>query len=472
MVGMNVPLALLATLAPAFPQSTPAPAPAPAPAAERILAEALERGQAWELLAELTRIAPHRLAGSPGADRAIEWARGAMLEAGLENVRLEECTVPHWERGEVEELVVLAPPEAEGERLPILALGGSIATEDGGIEAEVVAVESFRELDELGEAARGKLVLFNQPMQRGLVDTFAAYGGAVVQRSQGAVRAARAGALGALVRSMTTRLDDVPHTGALHYEEGVPRVPAAAVSTRGAERLAALLAAGERVRVRLALDCRWLEPARSHNVVGELVGRSLPEEIVVVGAHLDAWDVGQGAHDDGAGCVQALEALRLIRAAGLKPRRTIRAVMFMNEENGLRGGLAYHAAHLEQMDRHVLALESDRGGFSPRGFTSDAGPEAMAVLREVAALLKPIGIADVFPGGGGVDISPMRTSGVPQVGYLPDGQRYFDFHHSERDVLEAVHPRELQLGAAAMAALLYVVADLPETLPRNAPGTR
>jgi hypothetical protein len=441
-----------------------------AAAVEHLVDSALTSGQAYRMLTGLCTRAPHRLAGSTGAAAAVEWARQEMERLGFDKVRLEPCTVPHWERGEVAELTLLA--DGGGRALPILALGGSVATPAKGIEAEVIEVRDFEELRALGEAARGRIVFFNRPMDPAELDAFRAYGGAVDQRSRGAVEAAKAGALAAIVRSMTMRLDDFPHTGAMHYEEGVEQVPGVAVSTLGAERLSEQIARGGPVRVRLRLDCKTYPDAPSFNVVGELVGSEHPEQVLVVGGHLDAWDVGQGAHDDGAGCVQALEALRLIRAAGLKPRRTIRAVMFMNEENGLRGGSAYYAAHLEQMDQHVLALESDRGGFTPRGFTSDAGPEAMAVLREVAALLKPIGIADVFPGGGGVDISPMRASGVPQVGYLPDGQRYFDFHHSERDVLEAVHPRELQLGAAAMAALLYVVADLPETLPRNVPGTR
>ena len=438
--------------------------------ASAIVQSALGRQEATDMLRRLCEAAPQRLSGSPGAAAAVEWARQEMERMGFDNVRLEPCTVPHWERGELAELTLLA--DGGGRALPILALGGSVATPADGIEAEVIEVRDFEELRALGEAARGRIVFFNRPMDPAERDPFRAYGGAVDQRSRGAIEAAKAGALAAIVRSMTMRLDDFPHTGTMHYEEGVAQVPGVAVSTLGAERLSAQIARGGPLRARLRLDCKTYPDAPSFNVVGELLGSEHPEQVLVVGGHLDAWDVGQGAHDDGAGCVQALEALRLIRAAGLKPRRTIRAVMFMNEENGLRGGSAYYAAHLEQMDQHVLALESDRGGFSPRGFTSDAGPEAMAVLREVAALLKPIGIADVFPGGGGVDISPMRASGVPQVGYLPDGQRYFDFHHSERDVLEAVHPRELQLGAAAMAALLYVVADLPETLPRNAPGTR
>ena len=439
-------------------------------AVERIISSALGSGEAYRMLTALCTQAPHRLAGSTGAAAAVEWARQEMEQLGFDNVRLEACTVPHWERGEIEELKLITDEGSQD--LRILALGGSVATPRQGLEAEVVEVQNFEQLRALGERARGRIVFFNRPMDPSQRNPFSAYRDAVDQRSRGAIEASKAGAVAAVVRSMTMRLDDFPHTGAMRYEEGVERVPGVAISTLGAERLSTLLEQGKSVRLRLTLDCETYPDEPSFNVVGELVGSEHPEQVLVVGGHLDAWDVGQGAHDDGAGCVQAIEAVRLIRALDLAPRRTIRAVMFMNEENGVRGGNAYYTEHLEQMGQHVLAMESDRGGFTPRGFTSDAGPEAMAVLREIAELLRSIGIEGVFPGGGGVDISPMRASGVPQIGYLPDSQRYFDFHHCERDVLAAVHPRELELGAAAMAAVLYVVADLPETLPRNDPGSR
>jgi hypothetical protein len=313
------------------------------------------------------------------------------------------------------------------------------------------------------------MVLFDRPLERASSDCFSAYGGAVDQRSEGAIHAARAGAVAALVRSMTMRLDDFPHTGSMRYSPDVERIPAAAISTRAADELAARLARGESVRLALQLGCRWHPDATSHNVIGELRGSELPDEIVVVGGHLDAWDVGQGAHDDGAGCVHALEAVRLIRARGLRPRRTIRVVFFMNEENGTRGAAGYFDAHRGELERHVLALESDAGGFTPRGFSTDAGPEALAALEEIAALLEPASAASVRPGWGGVDIAPLARAGVPLVGFRPDDERYFDVHHSDRDVLEAVHPRELALGAGAIAGLLYVVADLPDALPRN-PG--
>jgi hypothetical protein len=390
-----------------------------------------------------------------------------MLACGLTNVRLEPCTVPRWERGEVEELLLCAGAGAASEALPVLALGGSVATPAEGIEAEVVEVQSFEELRALGEAVRGRMVLFNRAMDDAQRNPFAAYGGAVGQRSRGAIEAARLGAVAAIVRSVTTRLDDVPHTGSMRYADDVPRIPAVAVSTLGAERISALLRAGESPRLRLRLACRWLDEVESSNVVGELVGREKPEEVLVLAAHLDAWDVGQGAHDDGAGCAQVLEAARLLEVLDLRPRRTIRVVLYMNEEFGMSGALAYVDEHREELERHVLALESDRGGFVPRGFTSNANQEALAILREAAAPLAEIGAAPVVPGGGGVDIGPLGPSGVVLVGYLPDPQRYFDVHHSPADTLDSVHPRELALGAAAIAALVHHVAELPETLPRN-----
>ncbi len=437
---------------------------------ERIVGEALESGRAWELLQGLCTAAPHRLSGSAGAEEAVRWAQEALRDAGLANVRVEPCTVPRWERGTTEELVVVAPAELAGERLPILALGGSVATPPGGLEADVVVVRSFEELHALGAAAANRIVLFNRPMDASQRDPFQAYGGAVEQRTRGATEAARAGAVAALVRSMTLRRDDFPHTGALRYVDDLPRIPAAALSTNAADRVARLVEGGATVRLRLELACRWLDDVPSGNVVGELVGLERPEEVVLIGAHLDAWDVGQGAHDDGAGCVQVLEAARLLNQLGIRLRRTIRVVLFMNEENGLAGARAYEEAHRLELDRHVLALESDRGGFAPRGFTTDANEEALAILRDAAAHLEEIGAGRVLSGGGGADIGVLGPSGVVLCGYLPDSQRYFDVHHSARDTLDEVHPRELELGAAAIASLVALVADLPEPLPRNPPA--
>jgi hypothetical protein len=431
-----------------------------------LLSAGLASPQAPALLAELCARAPHRLAGSAGAARAVEWGREAMLRIGLENVRLEPCTVPRWERGEPEELLVVEPAAHAGERLPVLALGGSVATHPGGIEAEVMAVSSFEELHARAAEARGKLVLFCRRMDPAQLEPFAAYGGAVNQRSSGAVEAAGVGALAALVRSMTFLQDDEPHTGAMRYAEGVERVPAAAVSTNASDRITTWLAAGERVVLRLALGCRTHADVLSHNVVGEVLGRERPEEVVLIGAHHDAWDEGQGAHDDGAGCAHVLEAARLLLSSELgRPRRTVRCVLFMNEENGLRGAEAYRDAHAAELARHVLALESDRGGGLPLGYALDA---AGAVAEILARLWGGAPSAR----GGGADISVLAEHGVPLAGLYPNPQRYFDFHHSRHDVLAAVHPRELQLGAISLASLAFLAADLDGEWPRNPGGTK
>lgn len=433
-------------------------------AAQRIHEDVLTRRESYSTLRELCRVAPKRLSGSPGAAAAVTWARQTMTRLGLEKVRLEPVVVPHWVRGEVEVLKLLEPLQAAG-KLPILALGGSVATPEAGVTAEVIAVSSFEELTRRAAEAKGKIVLFNRPFSPTELSTFKGYGGAVGQRVRGASAAAKVGAVAAIVRSMTPNLDDVPHTGGMRYADGVPKIPSAAVSTRGAERIAAWLKRGP-VRLHLRLDCQTLPDEKSFNVIGELTGRELPDQVLVVGGHLDAWDVGHGAHDCGAGCAQSMVALATLKRLGLRPRRTIRCVLFMNEENGLAGGRTYADAHAGEMSKHVLALESDRGGFTPRGFTTNANPKASGVLRQLLSTIKSGGDR-LFPGYGGADISPMKRFGVVQLGYLPDSQRYFDLHHTRIDTFDKVHWRELELGTAAMATLLYGVAELKQTLPRN-----
>jgi len=433
---------------------------------DKILNEALAHGQSYAFLQTLCTLAPKRVSGSPGADEAVKWAESEMQRAGLENVHLEECRVPHWVRGEIAELSIVEPSAEREMKLPILALGGSVATPEGGVRGELVEVKSFDELKKLGESVRGKIVFFDRAMDATLLDTFEAYGGAVDQRSRGALEAGKLGALAAIVRSMTTRIDDFPHTGAMRYADGAPRIPAAAVCTTGAERLSALLRRGGKIELVLKLDCREMPDVVSHNVVGEVRGRENPDEIVLVGAHLDAWEAGQGAHDDGAGCVQCIEALRLVRALDLRPKRTLRAVLFMNEENGLRGAIAYHDAHAAELEHHVLAIETDRGGFAPRGFETNAGPAAMELLRPIVATFAAAGGSLLKAGGGGADISPLERDGVSVMEYLPDCARYFDVHHCGRDTLESVNPRELELGAALIAAMARDVAELEQPLPR------
>jgi carboxypeptidase Q len=427
---------------------------------------ARREGRAPEMLKELLSVAPKRLSGSPGAARAVEWGRAAMERAGFDRVWLETFPVPCWVRGDLQEAVARQGDATE--RLRVVALGGSVGTPPEGVEGEVVEVTSFEELRGIGDRARGKIVFFNRPMDPSDASTFRAYGNAVDQRSSGAVEAGRSGAVAALVRSMTTSLDDSPHTGAMRpYPSGVAKVPAAALSTTGAERLHAMAAKGP-VRVRLRLSCETRDEVESANVLGEIRGSVRPDEVVLVGGHLDAWDVGEGAHDDGSGCVQAIEAIRLVKAAGIRPKRTIRAVLFMNEENGLRGGRDYAVRHKGELSKHVFAIESDRGGFAPRGFRTDAREPLYSEIAAFVSRLEPIGAARLEAGeGGGADIGPLGSEGVPLGELVPEATRYFDVHHSEKDVLSAVDPEELELGAAALAFLVSAIADRerPE-LPR------
>jgi len=424
--------------------------------ADRLVSMALANGQAYEILEDLCTTAPHRLAGSPGAERAVEWGYDTMRRLGLRNVRREAVMVPRWVRGDIEKLSLVGTAE----EFKITALGGSIGTPAAGLAGEVVMVRSFEQLKQLGDKARGKIVFFNRLMNPALLNTFAAYGGAVDQRSRGPIHAARAGGIAAIVRSMTTLINDYPHTGATRYEAGLPKVPAVAISTKGAERLAALLQEGT-VSLNLQLSCRTLPDVASANVVGEIVGMK-PNEIVLIGGHLDAWDIGQGAHDDGAGIAHCLEAMRLIQVSGLCPKRTIRCVLYMNEENGVRGARAYVQRHKQDLERgtHYAAIESDRGGFRPRGFDSSARDERLAELQRVVEPLRSYHMGAMIKGRhGGVDISFLRPYCRLLFGLVPSSQRYFDFHHSDLDRMEAVNERELALGAAALAYLASVLAD-------------
>ncbi|MFY9342811.1 MAG: M20/M25/M40 family metallo-hydrolase [Planctomycetota bacterium] len=439
--------------------ANPAP-PATAGASSERLAALVERAlgdnRAIGLLRELVQAAPKRLSGSRGGAAAVGWSLTAMQQLGLQNVRAEACLVPCWLRG-VETAELLGPQPAP---LRVTALGGSIATPGDGVEAEVIEVRSFAQLQELGAAARGKIVFFNRPMPRALRRPGQAYSEAVPQRSNGAIEAGKVGAVAALVRSMTTAIDGFPHTGAMNYDATVPKVPAAAIATVDAELLAAALANGP-ARVRLRLGCMTAPDAPGANVVGELVGSERPDEIVLIGAHLDAWDLGEGAHDDGAGVAHCLEALRLLRACGIQPRRTIRVVLFANEENGLRGATAYAEAHAAELARHVAAIETDAGGFSPIGFACSLRDEDAAAVKALFAPLQEIGAGTFLPGAGagGADLAPLHAAGVPCFALWVDGQKYFDYHHTAADVLAAVNERELALGAAVVAFAASVLAD-------------
>lgn len=426
--------------------------------AARLLEAGLRTCESYDMLVELTSKAPHRLSGSEGAALAVELTKRMMEERGFDDVHLEPVMVPVWVRGS-EEAVIVGSRELPNIPLTVCALGGSIATPPEGVVAPVVEVKSFDELKALGGKARGKIVFFNRAFDPSKLNTFLAYVGAVDQRSRGAIEAGRFGAVAVLVRSMTGKIDDVPHTGALNYVDSVQRIPAAAVSTIGANLLSDLLKKNPALTLRLKLDCRTLPDVESANVVGEITGAERPEEIIVVAGHLDGWDKGQGAHDDGAGCVQAIQALSLIKQLGLKPRRTIRAVMYMNEENGLRGGRAYPAAPQRAGEKHIAAMESDRGGFAPRGFDVQADSNVLKKVREWQPLFETLLAGEIAMGYGGVDISALVEKGVPGFGLSVETHRYFDIHHSDNDTIDKVHPRELEMGAVVQALLCFLIAE-------------
>jgi len=424
---------------------------------KQIFDEALSKGKSYEMLYDLcTNIGP-RLSGSPGAAAAVEWSRNVMEEFDFDSVWLQPLKVPHWIRGQKETGRIISRKQGT---LPVnvCALGGTIGTGPSGIAAGVVEVKSFDELKALGTAGvKGKIVFFNRPMDPTKINTFTAYGGAVEQRANGASEAAKYGAVAALVRSMGSNLEDYPHTGSMRYAPNLIKIPALAISTRHAELLSQMLKEEKDVQVYLQNHSVTLEDAPSFNVVGEIRGSDFPDEIIVVGGHLDSWDLGQGAHDDGAGCVQAIEVLRLFKQMGYKPKRTIRAIMFMNEENGLRGGLKYAELAEKNREKHIAAIESDRGGFVPRGFTVPTDATAKAKVRSWKSLLEPYGLSDFSAEGGGADIGPLANQGVALLGFLPDSQRYFNYHHTAEDTIEKVDKRELEQGAAAMAAMVYLI---------------
>lgn len=424
--------------------------------AESLCREGLRSGKSYEYLTSLVRTAGHRLSGSEGAAKAVQWSLKTFQSLGVDSAWTEPVMVPHWVRGHEEGSI--RSTSTQKRHISVSALGGSVATPAKGITAEVIEVRSFDELRTLGGKAKGKIVFFNRPMDPAALNPFEAYGKAVDQRGRGAIEAAKAGGVAALVRSMTTKPDDVPHTGAMQYDTTVSRIPAAAVGIQSAELISSLLAKGETVEATLQLDCKTLPDAESANVIAEIRGSEFPNEIVVIGGHLDSWDQGDGAHDDGAGCVQAVEALRLIKESGKRPQRTIRAVLWMNEENGLRGAFAYANARPPH-ERHLIGIEADAGGGVPLGFTIQGGRDTVASVRRLSSLLAPIGADKIFPGGGGADLIPLTRKGMPGMVLAVNPHRYFDYHHSANDVLEAVHPRELQLGACALAVMAYALAE-------------
>ena len=420
--------------------------------ADRLIAEATSSDFAWQRLAVMTDRFGHRLSGSDALEQTIRWAVSEMKRDGLENVHTEPVMVPRWVRGRESATLVEPGPHA----IVMLGLGDSIGTPPEGLQAEVLVVGSFADLESRSALAKGRIVLFNVP--------FTSYGDTRTYRTAGPSRAARHGAIAALVRAVGPMGLRTPHTGALQYAPDLPRIPAASVTGEDADRMQRLVDRGERVVVRLQMEARFEGEVESANVVGELTGRERPDEVVVVAGHLDSWDVGTGASDDGGGCIATWEALRLMKKMGLRPRRTVRVVLFTNEENGGRGGIAYRDRHRAELPKHVMMLESDIGVFKPTGFGLTGSAQARRTVTEIATLLRGLGADAIGPVGGGADIDPSaREGGIPAMSLEVEGD-YFMVHHTPADTIDRIKPGELAECAAVIAVMAYVVADLPQRL--------
>jgi carboxypeptidase Q len=422
--------------------------------AQRLIAAAQADQFAWDRLAEITDTYGQRLSGSDNLNRAIAWAQETMKKDGLENVHTERVMVPRWVRG-AESLEIVNPPQ---HNVPLLGLGGSIATPPGGVEADVIVVATGDELTKRADEAKGKIVLFNVP--------FTNYGQTVAYRSGGASMAAKVGAVGAIVRAVGPMGLRTPHTGGMNYAEGVDKIPTAAIPAEDANRIQRLVNRGIKVRLKLKMEAHFDPDVESFNVVGEIRGSEKPDEIVLVGGHFDSWDPGMGASDDAVGCVVTWEAARLMKKLNIRPKRTVRVVLFTNEENGTRGGNGYRDAHAAEAAKHVLSVESDDGVFAPArmGFTgSDAARQTMS---EIFTLLAPLGL-QLTGGGGGADIGPISAAGkVPMLAYDGDATKYFTIHHTPADTVDRIDPQEVSKAAASLAAVVYVVADMPQSLPK------
>ena len=423
-----------------------------------IYTSSLTEGESYNWLNYLSNQIGSRLSGSLGAERAVQYTKEELEQLGLSKVWLQPVMVPKWIRGAKEYAYIETVP-GKTSTVNICALGGSVATSPLGIKAQLVEVHDFEELKALGkEQIEGKIVFYNRPMQADLINTFQAYGGCVNQRYKGAVEAAKYGAVGVVVRSMNLRLDDLPHTGSMTYDDlpVAQRIPSVAISTNDAETLSTMLKLSKDVKLYFKTSCKQLNDVQSYNVIGEITGSEFPNEYMVVGGHLDSWDLGDGSHDDGAGVVQSMEVLRLLKKAGIKPKRSIRVVLFMNEENGLRGANKYADVAKQKGENHVFALESDSGGFTPRGFRFDCDEANFNQVLSWKELFKPYLIHYFEKQGSGADVGPLKTDKNVLAGLHPDSQRYFDHHHASNDTFDAINKRELELGAATMTALVYL----------------
>ena len=426
---------------------------------KKIYNEALSSGESYERLDYLSNQIGGRLSGSINYERSVKWGKEELDLIGLDSVWLQPVMTPKWVRGAPEYAHIESSP-GNTISVPIAALGGSISTPSIGISSNVIEVKSFDELNNIGkDSINGKIIFFNRKMDPTLINTFQSYGGSVNQRTQGAAKAARLGAIGVIVRSMTTTLDDYPHTGSMYYD-GLKlneRIPAAAISTNGAELLSSMLSLNPNIKFFFRQNSKNFPDVLSYNVIGQIDGSERSDEIIVVGGHLDSWDLGDGSHDDGAGIVQSMEVLRILKILNYKPKRTIRVVLFANEENGLRGGNKYAELAKKNNESHFFALESDAGGFTPRGFSFDTSESEFNALKEFKDLFKEYGADNFIIGGSGADIGPLKDDKIILAGLRPDPQRYFDYHHAASDTFDKINKRELELGAAAMTALVYLL---------------
>jgi len=424
--------------------------------ADTIVKTALRERKGFELLKELCEIGP-RLSGSQNSMKAINWAKEKMIECGFDSVWLQPVLVPHWERGE-KEFCAIYDDNKLIKQLNVLALGGSVPTNSEGLKAKVIEIKSFDELKQKADKVKGKIVFFSRAIDQGLINTFAGYGSAVDQRVYGAIEAAKFGAVGVVIRSVTTKYDNVPHTGVMTYVDSLQKIPAAAIGYLDSDFLSEQLKINPDLLLTLKLNCKTFEDAQSYNVIGEIKGTELPDEIIVVGGHFDSWDVGCGAHDDGAGCIQSIEVLDLFKRLSIKPKRTVRCVLFINEENGSRGGIEYGKFASSSEQKHIAAIEADRGAFTPVGFYVDSDSATINKISSWLPVLEKASIEWIKKGGSGVDVSKIKNAKA-LLGFVPDDQRYMDYHHSANDVFEAVHPREFELGSAAMAVMVYLLSE-------------
>lgn len=423
-----------------------------------IFDESLVNGQAYDILRVLCKDIGGRLSGSENAEKAVQYTKKVMEDLGFDTVYLQAVRVPKWERGKPEKCILTGSKKFTQKPINITALGNSIGTGNKGIRSEIVEITDFDQLEELGrEKIEGKIVFYNIPMNPRYINTGKAYGEAGRIRWNGASEAAKYGAIASVNRALTLAQDDYPHTGSMGYKLNLPKIPGFSISTNASDYLSKLLKDEPGIEMYLESTCAMADSVQSYNVIGQINGSEFPDEYIIVGGHLDSWDLGEGAHDDGAGCVQSIDALRNFIALGIKPRHSLRAVMFMNEENGLAGGKKYAQIVEQTKEKHVAALESDGGGFRPLGFGCSGTEEQMGKFQSWQSLFLPYDIFKFKRGGGGADIGPLRPLGVPTIGLNVDSQRYFDHHHSANDVFEAVNKRELQLGSAALTSLIYLI---------------